>query len=158
MFQKNKKERLRLWSLGRRKNSDCWLPSHPSGLEVRIFQKRGLHWLQMRPWTRSLHWHSSPLGTDPHPAKASTTPAGSQLQSEMRRFQSTNAPKCNNEDVLQYTFTSWIIVESIAAAIAVLAVEIVAALAASFVVTRNAQRSWRIAVAIWFAMNNRTFG
>uniref|UniRef100_A0A1A9Z2N0 Uncharacterized protein n=1 Tax=Glossina pallidipes TaxID=7398 RepID=A0A1A9Z2N0_GLOPL len=35
----------------------------------------------MRPVTRSLHWHNSPTGTEPHPANLSITPAGSQLQS-----------------------------------------------------------------------------
>jgi|688.fasta_scaffold658522_2 hypothetical protein len=39
----------------------------------------------MRPCTRSLHLQSSPLGTDPQPANASTTPAGSQLQSEEKK-------------------------------------------------------------------------
>uniref|UniRef100_A0A1B0B167 Uncharacterized protein n=1 Tax=Glossina palpalis gambiensis TaxID=67801 RepID=A0A1B0B167_9MUSC len=30
----------------------------------------------IRPVTRSLHWHNSPTGTEPHPANLSITPAG----------------------------------------------------------------------------------
>lgn len=55
--------------------------SQPSGLLIFKFQYDGLHSLQMRPATRSLHWHNSPAGTEPHPEKPDVIPAGSQLHS-----------------------------------------------------------------------------
>lgn len=57
------------------------LPSQPSELLTFKFQYNGLHSLQMRPVTRSLHWQSSPTGNDPQPEKAAVIPAGSQLHS-----------------------------------------------------------------------------
>ena len=101
-----------------------------------MFQKRGLHWLQMRPWTRSLHWQSSPLGTDPQPANASTTPAGSQLQSVGLNGIATGT---RLKIELELTFASRIVVETLATAIAALSVKVTAALAPTLVVARHAQ-------------------